>query len=84
MIRAESAHIIGAASQLRDSRSAARQRNPAFELSDDALLYGKLAHPSFDPDYEMYTWPDVIDQSQIGAGNLGRAFTDDMEIDDGV
>ena len=68
----------------------ARRRRPGRSLSDDAMLlpHNRLvgAH-AYDPDFELFTYPDLMDQTHIGDADTGWAAAfahDDMEIDDGV
>lgn len=90
MIRADAANIIPTREQANPiprfdrGMSARRKASYAPSLSDDVLFQGKFVQPEHDPDYEVYTWPEQIDQTQIGRNPYGRMFTDDMEIDDGM
>lgn len=61
-----------------------RRRSPARSLSDDtAMIYPR--NPSFqDPDFELFTYPECIDQTMIGQAGRGFWAHDDMEIDDGL
>lgn len=55
-------------------------------LADDMAFMPRHALTAVDTDAELYTYPECIDQTQIGQIGMmwGGAFADDdMEIDDG-
>lgn len=62
--------------------SARRRSDPRPTLADD--IFATTNSDYLDPDREMLTWPEMIDQSRIDRPNYHRFADDDAEIDDGV
>ncbi|MFN3469955.1 MAG: hypothetical protein ACK4Z7_09625 [Novosphingobium sp.] len=60
---------------------------PCRTLADDMVVLQVNRFSQIDEDMEMFTWPDMIDQTRIGApatAFCGAFADDDMEMDDGT
>lgn len=64
--------------------SAQRRSDPRPSLADDMILFRPDRCGYVDPDLEVFTWPEMIDQSWIDHPGRGRFAGDDIEMDDGV
>lgn len=62
-------------------------RRSVRTLADDTFLAMGRSFASLDPDIELFTYPECIDQREIGNAAIawgGDFAHDDMEIDDGI
>ncbi|MFN3553439.1 MAG: hypothetical protein ACK4UL_10050 [Novosphingobium meiothermophilum] len=60
---------------------------PCRTLADDMAALPVSRFGNIDPDLELFTWPDMIDQTRIAdpaTAFCGAFADDDMEMDDGV